>query len=205
MIAEATKAMKKMNVDLHFNARVSEVKKDCVMIGAEHPIPSSITIWTTGVKAPEVLSNIDGIKTNKGNQIVVNAQLQSVSDDCIYAIGDCAEFVANGKKLAPRAQVAQQQVIYLAKSFVKRFQHESPSDFVFKDQGTFVSLGDNSSVGTVLGTVLGAFNMHGFIAKMGYVSLYRMHQLELLSPYKTIILLLKDLLTRALGPKLKLH
>jgi NADH dehydrogenase FAD-containing subunit len=43
-----------------------------------------------GVKAPDFLKNISGLSTNPLNQIVVSPSLQSVDDETIFAMGDCA-------------------------------------------------------------------------------------------------------------------
>jgi len=205
MILEATTAIKKMNIDLLLNTRVTEVTKESVIVDNREPLNSSITIWTTGVKAPDVLRRLDGLETNRNDQVVVNSTLQSVTDEHIYAIGDCAEFLSNGKRLAPRAQVAQQQAVFLAQSLINRCKDSASTDFHFDDKGTFVSLGNKNSVGTLLGTMFGSLNFHGFAAKIAYVLLYRQHQVELFGVYKTSILIFKDTLTRALGPKVKLH
>lgn len=205
MIAEASQALSKMGIEIKLNTRVHEVGANFISVNDRETLPSSLSVWTTGIKAPEFLNALDGLETNKINQLVVKSNLQTTRDEDIYALGDCAEVTLNGKRLAPRAQVAQQQAVFLTNNLRKRFEHKPEDAFVFNDKGAFVSLGDNNSVGTVFGRVFGAVNMQGMLAKWAYVMLYRKHQLELLGFYQTAVLVIKDLLTRAIGPRIKLH
>lgn len=68
---------------------------------------ADLTVWAAGVKSPDFLSKL-GLETNRGNQFVVNGQLQT-SDSSIFAIGDCAcvkwiNAPKEGMNVPPRAQ-----------------------------------------------------------------------------------------------------
>ncbi|MDC4714309.1 NAD(P)/FAD-dependent oxidoreductase, partial [Acinetobacter baumannii] len=71
----------------------------------------------------------------------------------------------------------------------------------FKDKGSLISLSEHNSVGHILGGV----NIEGYIARLMYVSLYRLHQVALHGMFKTSILILKDLLSKSSRPHLKMH
>ncbi|HBF07389.1 MAG TPA: FAD-dependent oxidoreductase [Gammaproteobacteria bacterium] len=203
MIKVATDALKKMNINLYLNTMVTQVTENEV-ITKDKTIDSTITVWASGVKAPPVLSQMDGLETNRNNQIVAHRTLQSKTDDSIFTLGDSAEVIMpDGKRLTPRAQIAHQQALFLSNNLIRAINKETLQEFEFKDMGSFVSLGAKNSVGTVLSFT--NFNMQGIVAKWSYIMLYRRHQYELLGGYKTWILIIKDLMTRVLGPKLKLH
>ena len=53
-------------------------------------IPSELVVWSAGVKAPQFLSEIDGLETNRINQLVVRTTPQPTRDEHIFAMGDCA-------------------------------------------------------------------------------------------------------------------
>ena len=50
------------------------------MIGAE------LVVWAAGVKAPDFLQEIDGLETNRANQLVVTPTLQTTRDPNIFAL-----------------------------------------------------------------------------------------------------------------------
>src|SRR5690606_42164757 len=53
-------------------------------------IPASLKVWAAGVKAPEFLRDLDGLESNRINQLKVRPTLQTTLDDDIFALGDCA-------------------------------------------------------------------------------------------------------------------
>jgi NADH:ubiquinone reductase (H+-translocating) len=67
-----------------------------------------------------------------------------------------------------------------------------------------VSLSE-SSVGNLMGNLTGNFFIEGRLARIIYLSLYRTHQWVVHGPVRTLVLMLVDLLTRRVKPRLKLH
>jgi NADH:ubiquinone reductase (H+-translocating) len=51
-------------------------------------IASELVVWVAGVKAPEVLRDLDGLEVNRINQLVVEPTLQATGDPDILAFGD---------------------------------------------------------------------------------------------------------------------
>jgi NADH:ubiquinone reductase (H+-translocating) len=82
-------------------------------------IPAALVVWAAGIKAPDFLSEIDGLETNRINQLIVKPSLQTTLDDNIFAFGDCAAcpWVGHGQDatVPPRAQSAHQQASMLVK------------------------------------------------------------------------------------------
>ena len=169
----------------------------------EIEIPATLKVWSAGIKAPDFLQGIGGLETNRINQLVVNASLQSSLDEDIFAMGDCACYIPAGaeRPVPPRAQVANQQAIFLAKAMALRLEGKPLGSFEFKDKGSLVSLSDQSTVGNILGNI----NVDGLFARMMYISLYRFHQVALHGVFKTSLMIIKDLLSKGSSPQLKLH
>ena len=138
-------------------------------------------------------------------QIQTEPTLQTQSDPNIFAIGDCAECIVDGERLAPRAQVAQQQAIFLADHLIAYVDQQTLPKFVFHEKGSLITIGKGGAVGNIFASVFGSFYIQGFIAKWAYLSLYRRHQVQTLGWYRTVIQIIKDSMTRVLGPKIKLH
>ena len=160
-------------------------------------------VWSAGIKAPDFLKDIAGLETNRINQLVVRPSLQTTRDENIFAMGDCACYIPEGQErpVPPRAQVANQEAIFLAKALENRLNQKPLGQFQFKDKGSLISLSEHSSVGSIFNNI----NVEGFMARMMYVSLYRFHQVALHGVFKTTLMMMTDLLSKTASPKLKMH
>jgi NADH dehydrogenase len=109
------------------------------------------------VKAPDVLADIAGLETNRLNQLVVRGTLQTTRDDAIFAIGDCAAcpWPGHDHPVPPRAQAAHQQASHLAKQLPRRLAGEPLAEWRYRDLGSLVSLGNYSTVGSLMGKLIG--------------------------------------------------
>ncbi len=74
-----------------------------------------------------------------------------------------------------------------------------------QDYGSLVSLVKFSAVGNLMGSVMGTVKMEGWLARMFYVSLYRMHQMALYGMFRIGLLMLSDRIGRRTHPRMKLH
>lgn len=204
------KQLNKMGILVMTQKLVSEIKADGVTTHDGEFIKSDLRIWAAGIKAPEFLSNIDGLETNRINQLVVRPTLQTTIDDQIYSMGDCASCTLADSKnesitIPPRAQAAHQQASLLAKSLIAQVNGSTPLEFNYKDYGSMISLSRFSAVGNLMGAVIGDMMVEGTLAKWFYISLYRMHQMTLFGKLRTGTLILKDLISKTTRPQLKLH
>ena len=75
----------------------------------------------------------------------------------------------------------------------------------YRDYGSLISLSQFSAVGNLMGAVTGDMMIEGALAKLFYISLYRMHQMTLFGKLRTGTLILKDLISKTTRPQLKLH
>ncbi|MNN67766.1 NADH dehydrogenase [compost metagenome] len=76
---------------------------------------------------------------------------------------------------------------------------------MYRDYGTLVSLASFSAVGTLMGNLSGMTFVEGLLARMLYLSLYRMHQAALLGKRRVFLKMLGDLFTKQTRPRLRLH
>ena len=78
--------------------------------------------------------------------------------------------------------------------------------FRYRDFGSLVSLGEFSTVGNMMGGLIGGSLMvEGLFARLMYLSLYKMHELALHGPVKVTLDTLARLITRRTEPRVKLH
>ena len=79
-------------------------------------------------------------------------------------------------------------------------------EFHYRDFGSLVSLGNYSSVGTLMGFVSrGSIRVEGLLAKMFYISLYKMHLMALHGFWRMALDTLARLIKRQTEPRVKLH
>ena len=205
----ATKLLAKLNVNVRTSARVAEVLPDGVRLATGEIIPAELVVWAAGVKAPDFLKDLNGLETNRINQLVVLPTLQTTRDANIFAIGDCAACPWLGKEGAlvpPRAQAAHQQASHMVQQIEHRLRHTPLAQWRYRDFGSLVSLGEYSVVGNLMGTLTGRnLWIEGWFARMMYVSLYKMHELALHGFWKVSLDTAARMITRRTEPHVKLH
>ena len=199
----------KLHVHLYLGERVTEVSAKGIKTHTKKIISSSLVVWAAGVKAPDFLKNIDGLETNRINQLMVNSSLQTTKDDSIFAFGDCAACPIDGtdQYVPPRAQAAHQQANLLFRSMKLRVKGKIHLPrYVYKDYGSLVNLGTYSTVGNLMGSLIGdSMFIEGIIARLMYQSLYKMHLMALHGFMSMALQSLARMITRRSEAQVKLH
>jgi NADH dehydrogenase len=78
--------------------------------------------------------------------------------------------------------------------------------FVYRDRGSLVSLSRFSTVGSLMGSLVGGrMAIEGRLARLVYLSLYRMHLLAIHGWLKGIALIVVGHVNQVVRPRLKLH
>jgi NADH dehydrogenase len=204
----ARKLLIERGVQVHLSTRVADVSEIGVRDSNGKFYPADLVVWAAGIKASPLLATL-GLPVNKLNQIEVDKRLRT-ADANIYAMGDCAAvpWGNEGKTLPARAQVANQQSTWLAKLIGARIEGkpEPDGEFVYRDHGSLVSIGQGGGVGSLMGGLAGR-NMfvRGIIARMLYMSLHLMHHAAVLGIFRTGTLALGRFLTKRSRPLVKLH
>jgi NADH dehydrogenase len=200
--------LKELNVHVRTSARVTEVRSDGVVLASGDFIPSELVVWAAGVKGPPALASLDGLEVSRNNQLLVTPTLQTTHDPNIFAIGDCAHFVPEGATwpVPPRAQAAHQQASHLVRQMRRRLAGQPLEPWRYRDFGSLVSLGEYSTVGNLMGALVGgSLWVEGLFARLMYKSLYKMHELALHGAWNVSLHTLARILTRRTGPAVKLH
>ncbi|MBA1275508.1 NAD(P)/FAD-dependent oxidoreductase [Stutzerimonas azotifigens] len=198
----------KLGVKVLTNAAVSDVTADGLHTKQGDFVPATLKVWAAGIRAPNFLKDLDGLESNRINQLVVRPTLQTTADDDIYALGDCAACPqpgTEGRNVPPRAQAAHQQASLLAKSIRLRLEGKPLPEYRYRDYGSLISLSSFSAVGNLMGNLTGNVMLEGWLARMFYISLYRMHQFTLYGVTRTLLLMFADRISKGTEPRLKLH
>jgi len=197
-----------LDVAVRNSEQVVAVTADHVETKSGNRYPADLVVWAAGVKAPDGLRNVAGLETNKLDQLVVTETLQSTRDPHVFAMGDCAAAPWIGRKsnVPPRAQAAGQQAYYLAKAIPQILAGKEARPFTYNDLGSFVSLGEENTIGTLMGYISGrSIRVQGFIARTIYRWLYKRHQANLFGWSAAILSTIGTWLRGTSRPRVKLH
>lgn len=195
--------LEKLGVRVKLSTMVVEANEHGLLTKSGETFNADLMVWAAGVRVSKVTQQFDGLELNRINQIQVKETLQTSVDDAIFAIGDCAFLLQeNGKPVPPRAQSAHQMATVCGRNIVALLHNKPLKAFKYNDNGSLVSLSKFSTVGALFNNKL---TVEGRLARLAYISLYRMHQHALFGCIKTGLLMLIGRINRFLKPQMKLH
>jgi len=208
-ISDATAVLlAEMGVEVHAGTRVAEVRPDGVVLADGSLLPAELTVWAAGVKGADFLRDLGGLETNRINQLNVLPTLQTTRDPTIFALGDCAccPRAGSDQPIPPRAQAAHQQANHMFAQIDRLLAGKKLEPFIYRDFGSLVSLGKYSTVGSLMGFLVGrSMFIEGYFARLMYRSLYKMHQTALHGSAPTVWRTLAGLVSQRAEPSVKLH
>lgn len=196
-----------LGVEVKANTQVIEARPGSLVTKCGQTIAADLMVWAAGVKGAEFLAGL-GLETNVRNQFVVRDTLQTIADDDIFALGDCATYTPPGEErpIPPRAQAAHQMANTVFDNIIRKLQGRPLTPFVYRDKGSLVSLSRFSTVGSLMGNLIGgSMAIEGRLARFVYNSLYRLHLLGIHGWVKGTFLMLIGRVNRIVRPRLKLH
>ncbi|HVQ08870.1 MAG TPA: NAD(P)/FAD-dependent oxidoreductase [Allosphingosinicella sp.] len=207
-LAEAACAeLEALGIRVLTSAKVNEVTADAILIDGGERIAADLKLWAAGVKGA-LPADMDGLELSRNNQLVVGPTLQTSRDARIFAIGDCCCYVPEGSDQAvpPRAQAAHQMASAVFANLDRLARGRPLRPFVYKDHGSLVSLSRFSTVGSLMGNLIGGrMAIEGRLARFVYKSLYRMHLIAVHGWLKGLTLILVGRVNAIVRPRLKLH
>lgn len=196
-----------LGVEVMQNTQVIEARPRTLLTKAGDAIEADLIVWAAGVKGAEFLSEL-GLETNPRNQIIVTDTLQTTVDPNIFALGDCASYTPPGEQrpVPPRAQAAHQMASVVFDNIVRMQKDRPLKQFIYHDNGSLVSLSRFSTVGSLMGNLIGgSMAIEGRLARLIYTSLYRMHLIGIHGWVKATFLMMIGRVNRIVRPRLKLH
>ena len=204
----AKKELEALGVRVLDKTQVVRIADGTVHTGTGQAIDADLIVWAAGVKAADEVAGMSDLELNRLNQIVVRPTLQSTTDDRIYAIGDCASCLLPGRDrpVPPRAQSAHQMASHVFANLVRAQAGTPLKDFAYADHGSLVSLSRFSTVGSLMGNLVGGrMFVEGWLARLAYQSLYRMHLIAIHGWVRGVALIVVGHVNQIVRPRLKLH
>ena len=204
----AKQELEALGVRVLENAVVTEVTRGAMRTAAGEEIRADLLVWVAGVRGPEVLQRMDGLEVTRNNQLVTLPTLQTTRDGRVFAIGDCCFFKPAGadKPVPPRAQSAHQMAATAFANILRLIDNKPLKTFVYRDHGSLVSLSRFSTVGSLMGNLMGGrMAVEGRLARLVYLSLYNLHLIAIHGWLKGLALIAIGRANQVVRPKLKLH
>ena len=197
-----------LGVRVRTGVKIVEAVSGALVTSEAERIPGDLQIWAAGVKGADFLAEIGGLETTRNNQLTVRPTLQTTLDDRIFAMGDCSFYLPEGaeRPIPPRAQAAHQMASTAFANLNALMAGRPLRPFVYHDHGSLVSLSRFSTVGSLMGNLIGGkMAIEGRLARFVYTSLYRMHLFAVHGWPRAIVLIVIGQVNSVIRPRLKLH
>ncbi|EPB9494533.1 TPA: NAD(P)/FAD-dependent oxidoreductase [Pseudomonas aeruginosa] len=206
-VAEAaTQQLRALGIDIRTGVRVVAADATGLELNDGSRIDASLRVWAAGVKAPDAVAGLQGFDLTPAGQVKVHENLQSTTDERVFALGDCASLTPAGasRPLPPTAQVARQQAMHLARHVPGWLEDQSIPAFVVRDLGSLVSLSRYNAFGTLgrHGLFRNRF-IRGRFAQLSHALLYRLHQAELHGLGRAGLIWLSDAIAATVRPRIR--
>jgi NADH dehydrogenase len=137
--------MKKLGVTVMDgpDTKVTEVRKDAVILADGRELRSALTIWTAGFGVPD-LATRSGLTTDAIGRLLTDETLTSVDDPRIVAAGDAA--APSGQPLRMSCQAAGPLGAQAANTVLSRIAGTEPAVLDQAFVGSCVSLGRRAAM-----------------------------------------------------------
>jgi len=202
----ASTALQQLGVTLRLNDAVTRVTPNGFVLKSGKTVPCDLRVWASGVIGRPLAANLK-LELDRSRRIVCDASLRCTGADDVYAMGDCAAVLnpQSGRSLPATAQVAHQQAVYLCRRLAQSPSQSSMKEFRYRDRGSLVSLGAQSTAGELPIARRRVWTFNGTLPKFAYLALQIMHRATLIGWRRSVMLMLADGLRRSVAPPVKLH
>lgn len=144
-------------VEVRTGTRVMSVRDGVVELSTAEAIEAGTLVWAAGVRPAELGEALRAPKSRSG-RIEVDEFLRVKSLDGVYAIGDVASFVQDGREVPMLSAPAMQEGRVAARNVLHDLAGEPLEPFHYRDKGSMATIGRNDAVAQ-----LGRLQLTGFI------------------------------------------
>ena len=176
----AAELLKSLGIQLRCGTKVSAVHADGVELAGGVFVPAQLVVWAAGVKAPQWLRELDGLESNALNQLVVTPD----AADHARRRGVRHRRLRRHAVARPRRQRAAARAgsapagVAPGRATAAALEGQTLKPWRYRDFGSLVSLGQYSTVGNLMGSLVGGnLWVEGLFARAMYLSLYKLHEL----------------------------
>lgn len=186
MQQETVRVLRKKGVDVRLGAQVVDYDGRTLKLKDGTEIQTETVIWSAGVKAVPFIASC-GSEVDRAGRIIVEATCLVPGSDCVFAIGDCANYTHGTERPLPTiAPVAYQEADVVAENILKLVggaSREQLGVLHYKDLGTMATIGRGDAVMSWKG-----HTASGFFAWSAWLFV---HLIRLAGPYTNFTVAVK--------------
>ncbi|MGZ3566635.1 MAG: NAD(P)/FAD-dependent oxidoreductase [Gemmatimonadaceae bacterium] len=145
----AARDLADLGVEVRVNSMVTGVDPEGVTVGTEK-IRARTAFWAAGNKASP-LGKFLGAPLDNAGRVKVNEDLSVPGHPEIFAIGDLATLVSDGRTVPWVCPAANQEGAFAAKSIIRDTRHQPRKKFHYFNKGDLATIGRYKAVGVLAG------------------------------------------------------
>ena len=171
--AEALRALRSLGIEVRLRCQVVGVDGSGVVLAdasGEQRVAASTVLWGAGVQASPIaslLAEAAGVSSGRGGRIPVMEDCSLAGHPTVFALGDMAAFIQDGKPIPGTAQVAMQQGDHTARAIAARLAGRSAPPFRYHDRGSMATIGRRLAVADI-----GSWHLRGRVAWLTWLTLH---------------------------------
>ncbi|MGH2813324.1 MAG: NAD(P)/FAD-dependent oxidoreductase [Actinomycetota bacterium] len=142
---KALKTLEKMSVKVMFGAAVKRVDRERVILSDRSELPGGLVVWTAGVKASSLGSDLSSALSTAGT-VKVEETLQLPGHPEVFVVGDLAAFDFEGSPLPMLGAVAGQEGKRAGRNLRALVEGKPQKPFHYRNKGMMSTIGRNSAV-----------------------------------------------------------
>ncbi len=153
LIQSAYERLSALGVHIWHNNRIKEVQKNQIILDNGKILDFEFMIFTGGISGSSLTRHL-GFEINPKGHLMVDEAFNVSGHANIYAIGDIAQILDNGKKpLAPTAQLAERSGEHVALNIFRSIKNKPKLPFNYKNGGVMIALGGEYGAGILPGGI----------------------------------------------------
>jgi NADH dehydrogenase len=160
--SRATRDLESLGVQVWTSSAVTGIDAGGVDVGPER-IQTATALWAAGVQASPLAKSL-GAPQDRLGRVQVEPDLRVPGHPEIYAIGDMACALQDGKPLPGLAPVAKQQGAYVARAIQRELAGLPSVPFRYRDRGQMATIGRSRAI-----CDLGRVRFGGFLAWLAWL------------------------------------
>lgn len=163
---KARKKLTQLGVEVRTGVHVTEITAQGVTIGSEF-LPAANVVWTAGVQASPARIWL-GVEGDRAGRIRVASDLTVPNHPTIFALGDTACVLQQGRPLPGLSPVAMQEGRYVARVIARQVAgHTQWQPFRYRNKGTLATVGRAFAV-----VDIGPLHFTGLLAWLTWIAVH---------------------------------
>jgi NADH dehydrogenase len=151
--ADARRRLERLGATVRLGALVQSVSDHEVRLSSGEVIEADTLVWAAGVRAESLEGGLAARRARNG-RLEVDEYLRVPDMDGVFAIGDAAAFMQDGRQIAMLSRPAIEQGYAVAGNILRAIRGATMRPFRYRDPGIMAIVGRNAAVAVVRGVSL---------------------------------------------------